>query len=222
MAIDPITNAQGFSAAQNAQARLTGDLQSFLKLLTTQLQYQDPLEPVSATEFTAQLAQFANVEQGIQTNANLEKLIALSMANQAMTAVSYLGKYVEALSDTMALKNGEATFGYALPQAAEGVAIVIKNEAGQTVRTLSGSTGAGKHTVTWDGRDGNGLTLPDGKYKFSVSAVDKDGQPIEAQTYTVGIAESAEGAGGEVRITIDGVSVSLFSVVTVKASPPGA
>jgi flagellar basal-body rod modification protein FlgD len=222
MAINPVSTASQQSVAQSSQAKLTGDLKSFLTLLTTQLKHQDPLEPVDSTEFTAQLAQFAAVEQGIQTNSNLEKLINLSLANQSLAAVSYLGKYVEASGDGFSLKNGSGTFAYSLPQTAEGVAIQIKNEAGITVAVKSGETGIGKHTFTWDGKNSQGLQLPDGKYSVVVSAADKDGQPIDAETYTIGIADGADSSGDSIMVTINGINVPLEDVLTVKAAAPGA
>lgn len=222
MAINPVTTSAQSTAAQSSQAKLTGDLKSFLTLLTTQLKHQDPLEPVDSTEFTAQLAQFAAVEQGIQTNSNLEKLINLSLANQSLAAVSYLGKYVEATGKNFALKNGAGTFAYSLPQGADAVAIQIKNEAGITVAVHTGQSEIGKHSFTWNGRNTQGLQLPDGKYSMAVSAVDKNGQPIDVKTYTVGIVDGADSSGETVNVLINGVSVPLADVVTVKPTEPAA
>lgn len=219
--IDPLSPTTQ-TASQASEAKLAKDLDSFITLLTTQLKHQDPLEPVDSTEFTSQLAQFAAVEQGIQTNANLEKLINFQSANQALAAVGFLGKHVEALSSTTALENGNATFGYALPQQADAVLVQIRNESGITVRTLSGTTDAGKNIVDWDGKDSNGLQLPDGKYSIAVSAADEQGNQIQAQTFTVGIADSVEGNGGNAEITINGINVPLANVISVKSEPPGA
>lgn len=210
------------TAAESSQTKLTGDLASFLTLLTTQLKHQDPLDPVDSTEFTAQLAQFAAVEQGIQSNANLEKLISLSANNQSLTAVSYLGKYVEAKGNTVALVAGKADFAYEVPQKAEAVAIQIQNESGVTVDVRAGETEAGKHNFTWDGQDSQGLQLPDGKYKINVSATTAEGAPIEVTTFTVGIVDGADSSGETINITINGVSVPLADVVTVKPNPTSA
>ncbi len=210
------------TASQKSQASLSSDLNSFLSLLTTQLKNQDPLDPVKSTEFTSQLAQFASVEQGIQTNSNLEKLIAASNGNQSLTAVSYMGKYVEAKGDTMALKSGAANFSYNLPSAASGVVFVIQNDAGVPVATVSGDPSAGNHSITWDGRDGQGMQLPDGNYKITATAVDKNGQPIDLQTYTVGTVDGVDNSDGTVNISINGVVVPLSDVVTVKNTAPSA
>lgn len=222
MAIIPVTNGSQSTASQSAQNKLTGDLESFLTLLTTQLKHQDPMNPVDSTEFTAQLAQFAAVEQGIQTNANLEQLINLSLANQSLAAVSYLGKYVEAKGSEFALKGGTGAFAYSLPETAETTAIQIRNEAGITVAVKPGNTTAGHHSFTWDGKNSQGLQLPDGKYSIVVSAVDKNGAQIDPTTYAVGIVDGADSSGNSIMVTINGVGVPLKDVVMVKPATPGA
>lgn len=207
------------TASQEARSKLTGDLQSFLTLLTTQLKHQDPLEPMDSTEFTAQLAQFAGVEQNIQTNANLEKLIGLNSSNQALTAVGYLGKYVEAKGNTAALANGQTSFAYELPSNASAVAITIRNESGVQVATVPGELTAGRHAFSWDGLDLQGVQQPDGKYTISVNALANSGQPLLVQTYTAGIVDGADSSSGTVKLTINGVEVPLSEVVTVKEPP---
>lgn len=219
MAVDPVTTGTQ-TASGSSQAKLTGDLQSFLTLLTTQLKHQDPLEPVDSTEFTAQLAQFAAVEQGIQSNANLEKLINLSLANQSLAAVSYLGKYVEALGDGMALVNGTGSFAYSLPETVKATAIQIKNESGVTVAVKPGATGIGKHQFTWDGKDSQGLQLPDGKYSVVVTAINAEGQTVDSETYTIGIVDGADSSGDGVLVSINGVKVPLEDIVTIRDTAP--
>ena len=100
------------------RASLTGDLESFLLLLVTQLKNQDPLSPLDSNEFAAQLAQFATVEQAIKTNKNLDDLIAISKAGQVAAAVSYLGKTIEA--ETLADISAAQMAGYANARAALG------------------------------------------------------------------------------------------------------
>ncbi len=165
------------SKAETDRTKLTGDLHSFLKLLTTQLKHQDPLDPLSSSEFTAQLAQFAGVEQSIQTNANLEKLIALNSSNQALTAVGYLGKYVEAKGNGGTLANGRADFAYEIPSNATAVAITIRNEAGSPILVKPGNLSMGRHDFVWDGTNQQGDAQPEGKYTITVNAVDADSAP---------------------------------------------
>src|SRR3954469_19130365 len=89
------------SQANSAQKTLASNFDTFLSLLTTQLKNQDPLAPMDSNQFTQQLVQFSQVEQQINSNKNLESLIALTKSQTAADAVSYLGK-------TLTLTDGNA------------------------------------------------------------------------------------------------------------------
>lgn len=92
-AVNDIAAAAGADSATKAtlaQDKLEKDLNQFLNLLVTQLQNQDPLEPLDANEFTAQLVQFASVEQQIYQNSNLEKLVGMQQTSQVGSMVNYL------------------------------------------------------------------------------------------------------------------------------------
>ena len=71
---------------------MSSNFDTFLTLLTTQLQNQDPLSPMDSNQFTQQLVQFSQVEQQINSNKNLESLISLTKNQTSVDAVSYLGK----------------------------------------------------------------------------------------------------------------------------------
>src|SRR6185436_3049238 len=107
------STATSTTDASASLAKLSGNYTQFLKLLTAQLQNQDPLKPMVTAQFTQQLVQFAGVEQSISTNKNLENLIQLQTASQNAQATSYIGRTVESIGDTQPLVNGKATFGYA-------------------------------------------------------------------------------------------------------------
>ena len=102
------------SKAEQSANTLAGDLDSFLLLLTTQLQNQDPLSPLEPTEFTGQLVQFASVEQQIATNSTMEDLLAVQNASLAASVVGFIGTTVEATGSTLPLQEGEANFSYTL------------------------------------------------------------------------------------------------------------
>src|SRR5260221_13098221 len=86
------------SASKSAAAaqEVSGTFDTFLKLLTAQLKSQDPLKPMDSSEFTQQLVSYSQVEQQINTNSNLEKLIGSVQANQFAGSVGYIGKTIEA------------------------------------------------------------------------------------------------------------------------------
>ena len=146
MPITPVTSSPVEGVATAASNRLAESFDNFLTLLTTQLQNQDPLEPLETNEFTTQLVQFTNVEQQIAANTKLEKLIGLTETAQLSAALDTLGKIIEAPGDTAALAAGEATWGYSLATTADSVSIEVFDDAGKRVATEIGETAAGAHT----------------------------------------------------------------------------
>jgi len=101
--------AQSNTGSDNSSRQtLSADMNTFLTLLTTQLKYQDPLDPMDTAEFTNQLVQYSSVEQAIQTNEKLDSLLSMNVANLGAQAVSYIGKTVQVLGDVMPLEGGKA------------------------------------------------------------------------------------------------------------------
>src|SRR5450432_1070196 len=82
------------AAASAATPALAGNFNDFLKLLTTQLQHQDPTSPLDPNQFTQELVQFASVEQQINTNKSLGTMISLQQTQQAASALTFLGATV--------------------------------------------------------------------------------------------------------------------------------
>jgi hypothetical protein len=136
MQTNAIASAATASTAQKDDATigLAENCGSFLKLLTTQFTNQDPLEPMDANEFTAQLVQFSGVEQSIKTNRVLEELVTLTRADQFARGAAYVGRQVTADTATLRLDaGGVAEASYSLSQPAAAVTFQVRNEAGQVV-----------------------------------------------------------------------------------------
>lgn len=221
MEVTPTNTAPTPTAApENSRTTLTGDLESFLLLLTTQLKNQDPLEPLDSTEFAAQLAQFATVEQGIQTNKNLNDLIGISKAGQTAAAVSYLGKTIEAEGDTVPLIDGAAEYAYTLPTTAASVTLAIANDQGRVVYSATGETAPGRHGFVWDGVDSQGAQLEPGVYRLLVGAVDGDGDQIPAKTHIIGRVDGADTSGDTIDLSIGEVNIPLDKILSVKETKP--
>ena len=182
------------AAQTQARTSLSGNFDTFLKLLTTQLQNQDPLKPMDTKDFTQQLVQFAGVEQSIATNKNLEALLQLQTANQSAQAATYIGRTVEAIGDKQALVDGKATWGYAFEGTPKTVQLFISDKDGKVVYQTAGQTGAGGQSFAWDGKDMNGLTAPAGEYTMRVSALDAAGNNVKSST--------------SINVKIDGVEMS--------------
>ncbi len=192
--------------AATDQQKLDDDLNRFLNLLITQLQNQDPLDPLDANEFTSQLVQFAGVEQQIYQNANLEKLVAGQQNTQVAAMVSYLGTTIEAIGDTVSLENGKAAMTYALAENASETTIAVKDASGQ-------------HRFEWDGLDSEGAPLPDGPYTVAVSAMRPDGSFIDITTTMFGQVTGATIEDNNVVLSVGAVNIPIESVLRVEETP---
>lgn len=109
------TTGTAASDSTSAFASVSSIEDFFLKLLTTQLQNQDPSNPTDTTQLTQQISQLTSNEQQVKTNANLEKLIAATNQSQAGTAVSYIGHEVESAGASGQVVGGQGAFTYILP-----------------------------------------------------------------------------------------------------------
>lgn len=220
--VNTATNSQ---AAQNAQS-LEEDLNRFLTLLTTQLQHQDPLDPMDATEFTSQLVQFASVEQQIYQNANLEKLLNLQETSKLATLVDFIDTEVEIEGQDLVLENGDSKFTYTIPTGTRESTITITDANGLQVFTTDGETQTGVHSVEWDGTDKNGVQLSDGLYRVQVTAFDSKKNLLEVFHTTFGRVTGAGVVDGETTLFLGPLRVPQDDVLSVQevkqtATPDG-
>jgi flagellar basal-body rod modification protein FlgD len=169
MPISPI--APDVAESGGARTRLSDNYDTFLVLLTAQLQNQDPLAPMDSTQFTQQLVQFSQVEQQIRTNEQLEGLVGQYQASSAGAALSYLGRDAIIEADTQPLgATGPASWAYALNSTADNVTLSVRNASGREVFSTAGLKTQGDHLFNWDGLDADGDRLPAGTYQLVVSA----------------------------------------------------
>ena len=188
---------------------------TFLTLLTTQLQYQDPLDPMDTNEFTSQLVEFTGVEQAISTNKKLDNLISLQTDTQLNDAVGYIDKKVGADGIILMLQDGEATVTYDLGANAADANILIIDEQGNTVRTLEADTEVGHHEIVWDGLDDNGNALDDGLYGFLVTAIDAEQKPVPLVQGTIGKVTGVKLANDKVTLEIGELEIALNDVLSI-------
>ena len=213
----PVTSLPGGSNADKTSVKLADTFDSFLTLLTAQLTNQDPLDPLDPNEFTDQLVSFTNVEQSIATNKNLEQLLASYQSNELASAVSYIGKAVEAPGATSVLKNGSARWSYQLEAQSEATMVKVVNSSGKTVFQADGQTDLGRHEFQWDGNDSRGDPLPDGPYTLAVSAANSQNTAVATTTNLIAIAQGILTEGGINKVDVGGFTVPLSSIVAVKS-----
>lgn len=209
------------AAADAAMKKSTGlNKDDFLKLFITQLQHQDPLKPQDSSEFISQMAQLTQVEQAYNTNTNLSSIISQLNSATSLSSASYIGRTVTANGNQISLSSGsKPAIGYRLDANASKVDITIADASGAVVRTLTlGGTQAGDGTITWDGKDGNGSTLPAGQYSFSVTGYNAKEEKFQGNPLLVGMVEGVTLEGEKPRVTIGGISVPLSNVLSVKGA----
>jgi flagellar basal-body rod modification protein FlgD len=173
-------NAAAQEAATTKDTTGTLGKNDFLKLLTAQLQQQDPTQPMDNTEFVAQLAQFSSLEAMNNVNDTLTELLAAKGTSVQTTAASLVGKTAIFETDDVVLEKGKtATITANLSQAATNVNVVIQDDDGTTVRVLTpGAMASGSQRIEWDGLDSNGDAVESGTYTVQITASDINGSAV--------------------------------------------
>jgi flagellar basal-body rod modification protein FlgD len=202
----------GGSLNSTAGSTLAGNFQTFLTLLTTQLQNQDPLTPLDSNQFTQQLVQFASVEQQLKTNDQLTTLVSLQQTAQSTQALTFVGKTVVVDDSTAALKNSLAIWHLSVPTDSN-VNISITDSTGQTVFTTSGPAEAGvDQQFGWNGRGNDGTQFPDGKYTLTAVATDSAGNSVGVATQVQGVVNSVDLSQSPPLLSINGETFTVNQV----------
>jgi flagellar basal-body rod modification protein FlgD len=160
---------------------------TFMRLMITQLQNQDPTKPLESSEFVAQLAQFSSVSSLESMSRSIGQLSEALYANQAVQASSLIGRNVLVAGDSGVLRPGQGmTGGVDLPFSTGSAVVSVYNGAGEIVRQLPlGPRPAGLARFTWDGTDASGQALPPGTYRFTAAVPPQGGNAgFAADTYT--------------------------------------
>ncbi len=216
MAIAPtqaVTQAASAPSA-NALSTLSGNFQTFLTLLMTQLQNQDPTNPLDTNEFTSQLVQFASVEQQIATNRSLGQLIDLTQSGQVLQSSAMVGRQVEVASDRLSLQDGSATVKFTAATDAP-VTVVVTNSAGAKVSETLVQASTGSNQWTWDGRNSNGAQLRDGAYGVVVIGSNADGSAKALPFTVLGTATGVEQKDNAIKLQMGGLTVDFDKVKSV-------
>jgi flagellar basal-body rod modification protein FlgD len=185
----------------------------FLQLLTTQLEHQDPLNPVSPSDFAAELAQFA-------TATGVQNLNTTFNASSGLQAAALVGRNVAVAGNTLLLGAGNTASGaFSLPGAATDVKVAITDAAGAVVGFLDlGPMAAGTQSFAWNGQTIAGGAAPQGAYSYTISATGKNGAALSATPFSVVpvTAVSLGGTGGP-RLSLGGgmAPVALSAVQQV-------
>ncbi len=200
----------------NAFRALSQNYETFLTLLTTQLQNQDPLQPQDSSEFTKQLVSFSQVEQQIATNEKLDNLALTFSQGQAIQALGYIGKTVEFTGDVLPLQNKRAEMGITLASQTREAVAEIYDTSGKLVATKPLENTLSTQLVTWDGKDAAGRQLEDGVYQVLVKAKAPNGDPVQSMVRAAGRVNGVDMASGGTKLLIGTMPLGLENVLSVR------
>jgi len=178
------------AAAATTSTGLADNFQTFLTLLTTQLQNQNPLDPLDTNQFTQQLVQFAGVEQQLKSNEQLKSLIAIEKSAQATQALIYVGNTVAVDGSTQQFDQS-ATWNLKSTKDATA-AVTITNATGQTVYSGNYTLNQGNASFVWDGKGNDGTQWPAGAYKLTATGKDSSGKDVAIATEIQGVVDSVD------------------------------
>jgi len=209
------SSSSSSSLSSTSGATLAGNFQTFLTLLTTQLQNQNPLDPLDTNQFTQQLVEFASVEQQLKTNDSLSTLVSLEQTAQSTQALTFVGKTAVVNGNTAALTNSQATWELNIPSNSN-VNVSIANSSGQTVFSGTYAVNAGNNQpFTWNGQGNDGTQWPDGQYTLTATATDSSGNSVGIATQVQGVVSAVDLTQSPPLLTINGQSYTVNQIQSI-------
>ncbi|WP_407178506.1 flagellar hook assembly protein FlgD [Bradyrhizobium sp. STM 3562] len=209
------SSSSSSTLGSNANQTIAGNFQTFLTLLTTQLQNQNPLDPLDTNQFTQQLVQFAGVEQQLKTNDSLSSLVTLQQTAQSTQALTFVGKTATVNGSTTALSNSQATWALNIPSDCN-LQISIANKAGQTVFSGAYTATAGNNQpFSWNGKANDGSQMPDGQYTLTATATDLSGNSVGVSTLIQGVVTSVDLTQTPPLLSINGQNYTVSQIKSI-------
>ncbi|WP_319778611.1 flagellar hook assembly protein FlgD [Maridesulfovibrio sp.] len=190
----------------------------FLKLLLTQMQNQDPANPMEDKEYMAQMAQFSSLEQLTQVNSNIKTMIDNGTQDQMVSAVGFIGKEVKAEGYTVSREGDKVSkIFYGLGEPVANAFINIYDSNKNLMRTVQlGSKAKGTYEFEWDGKDWADKNVPDGVYTIAMAAEDANGSPVMVKTEVSGEVSGVVSEGGQQYLHLkDGRYINFLNIKEV-------
>ncbi|MDB5765039.1 MAG: flagellar biosynthesis protein FlgD [Herminiimonas sp.] len=206
-----LTTMNPVQASATDTASATQD--RFMKLLVTQMQNQDPLNPLDNAQMTSQLAQLSTVTGIDKVNATLQALQGSFQSGQSLQATSMIGHGVFAPGSTLTLSGGNALLGVDLSGPADSVKVTIRDASGKAIHTMDlGASDTGTLPLAWDGSTDSGSAAADGQYSFEIAAV-RAGQTVGATPLAFGQVVSVSSGAQGVKLNVPNIgAVNLADI----------
>ena len=194
---------------------ITSDFQTFLTMLTTQMENQDPLNPIESTDFAVQLATFSGVEQQVRTNDLLAAIQGQLGAGGMSQYAGWVGMEVQAVAS--ASFEGEPITIFPDPASgAERTMVVVRDAStGEDVDYFE--IPVSDDPVLWDGLDGNGIPYPEGNYTFHLQSIADNVSFSEEQMEVYSEVQELRLVDGETRLILaDGSEIAATDASSVR------
>jgi flagellar basal-body rod modification protein FlgD len=218
---DPTTSSlqQILSSTASPGAKsTTTDFNLFLKLLTTQMQNQDPLSPMDSTQYTQQLVQYSQVEQSVQQNSTLRDILASLSSQTIGQAAQFIGRDAVFDSPVSGLGAKPARWQYAADRTMASAMVTIRDAGGRTVFTTPLDVAKTSGAYAWDGTLANGGKAAAGAYTLALSAVDASGASVATTITSTGVVDAVQADGGVVSLSVNGVPMPMTALVRLAVS----
>jgi flagellar basal-body rod modification protein FlgD len=203
------------TAAASSSTNLLADYNLFLKLLTTQMTNQDPLDPMDTSEYTAQLVQYSQVEQSIQQTGALGNILSQMLSQQMAQASSYIGREARFDSPVSGLAtDSPARWTYYVDGTPATLTATVKDALGGTVATVSLDPNA-QGSYAWDGTMKDGTKAPAGAYTLSIAAADASGSNLDTTINSIGTVDDVVTDGTDIMLGVNGIRLSAAGLVAL-------
>jgi len=206
-------------AALKTVGKKTLDRNDFMTLFITQMQHQDPLEPMKGTEMASQLAQFSTLESTMKMSDSMEKLLSYQTSQNNLQLLSLIGKNVQGTGNSMGVMNGAATTTqFTLADAADLCRVDIYDAAGSMAGTIDmGYAASGVHDLSWNAKTPSGTVVPDGQYTYKVTAMNALGQQVAVDYRSTGRVTGVKFDGAVAQVSVDNsVNMNVADILVVK------
>lgn len=210
----PTANQAATDTGSTALGKLTSNYSTFLKLLMTQLQNQDPSSPMDTNQFTTELVQFSSVEQQINTNSSLTQLIQLTQSGALLQSSALVGHSVAVSRSDMPVQNGIGKIQFTAA-ASESVNISVYDSTGRHMGDSLVHASKGVNEWSWNAADSSGKTQPDGAYKIVVQGMDTTGAVSALPFNAIGLATGVTKNGTALQLQLGKMATDFGNVQAV-------
>lgn len=212
--VQTLASGTGGSALSQSSA----DFNMFLKMLTTQMQNQDPLSPMDTSQYTQQLVQYSQVEQTIQQTETLKSILGRLGTQDMAQASGFIGKQAQFNSAVSGLSaSSPASWTYSFGRPAASVLATVTNAAGKVVDQRILDAGSASGNFTWDGKV-NGVQAAPGAYTLSIQGADNQGTVLPATITSNGTINEVVSGDGTLNLGVNGVSFGADTLLRIASA----